>query len=165
MKKIAVVLMMVMVSVAATIAKPMGPATRSVVEQAITSCEKRQTLCERVRNNAVIYTEWLQSVNLDKITKKADRKATENLKKNLTNELKYYITLAESDMKLQQKYVDGYNKALEENDIGFLYRPIATAEVELHEREIETEKKVRSLEYKFKAILEIYGILWASINR
>lgn len=158
MKKIAVVLMMILMMVSVAVARPMSSVVREQVEQLIARNEKSILHDTEVKASTEKYIEWLETTDFsEKVINKADLRKVNSIKKELILLSKGYRGLGEININLTTKRNEGYRKALEENDSKYFYEPISKAEVELYENIIECEKKLRSLDFKLKSILQIYG--------
>ena len=158
MKKVLMVLTMVFVLASVAVAKPMSPVVREQVEQLIASNEESISRDTKVKASAEKYIEWLETTDFsEKVINKADLKKVNGLKKDLLLWLKGYRALAEVSINLTTKRNEGYRKALEENDSKYFYKPVSKSEVELYSSVVEVETKLKSLDYKLKGILKIYG--------
>ena len=158
MKKGLMVLMMAFVLASITVAKPLGAGTKWAVEQAIAKNEGQILNDKKVASTVDNYSEGLETTDFsEKVIKKSDLKKVNNIKKELDSELRYYRVLCDISIKLWTRYNEGYKKALEENDTKYFYKPVSTAEVELVPRINECEKKLESLDFKLKDILQVYG--------
>lgn len=158
MKKIAVVLMMVLMMVSVAVARPMSSVVREQVEQLIARNEESILHDTEVKASIEKYIEWLETTDFsEKVINKADLRKVNSIKKELILLSKGYRGLAEININLTTKRNEGYRKSLEENDSKYFYKPISKAEVELYENIIEVETKLKSLDFKLKAILKLYG--------
>lgn len=158
MKKVLMVLTMVFVLASVTVAKPMSPVVREQVEQLIARNEESISRDSKIKASTEKYIEWLKTTDFsEKVINKADLKKVNGVKKELLFWLKGYRALGDVSINLTTKRNEGYRKALEENDSKYFYKPISKAEVELCSDVIEVEKKLRSLDFKLKAILKLYG--------
>lgn len=158
MKKIAVVLMMVLMMVSVAVARPMSSVTAKAVEDQILRNENQILRDKKTAACTEKYIEWLETTDFsERVIKKSDLKKVNAIKKEMISELRYYRVLADVCVKLWTKYNDGYKKSLEENDSKYFYKPVSAAEVELSPRIHECETKLKSLDFKLKNILQIYG--------
>lgn len=158
MKKVLMVLTMVFALASVAVAKPMGPVVREQVEQLIARNEESISRDTKINASTEKYIEWLETTDFsEKVINKADLKKVNNIKKELALYLKGYRALAEVSINLTTKRIEGYKKALEENDTKYFYKPVSKSEVELYSNIIEVETKLKSLDFKLKGILKIYG--------